>query len=31
MAKTDMERVHDLEQFLDFKKRIEHFSNIKEK
>lgn len=29
--KTELERMHDYEQFLDFKKRVEHFSNIKEK
>jgi hypothetical protein len=28
--KSDEERTKDLEAFKDFKRRVEHFSNIKE-
>ena len=28
--KSDLEIMNDMKEFLDFKKRVEHFSNIKE-
>jgi hypothetical protein len=28
--KSELELAHDLKEFLDFKKRVEHFSSIKE-
>lgn len=29
--KSDLELINDMKEFLDFKKRVEHFSEIKEK
>ena len=28
--KSDLELINDMKEFLDFKKRVEHFSSIKE-
>lgn len=29
--KSDLELINDMKEFLDFKKRVEHFSNIEGK